>query len=106
MTKDEKKYISEVVNYFWGPNLIAPDRVNEHVATVVYEVLSKANTCSAAMDMVPRPTYVKPGINYIVKQLTGIGKRIATGGSGIYYICKVVISANYEFKIKLALRGL
>ncbi|MCU7853837.1 MAG: hypothetical protein KZQ80_16680 [Candidatus Thiodiazotropha sp. (ex Monitilora ramsayi)] len=106
MDKEDKKYIAEVINYFWGPNLITPDRVTEHVATVAYEALSSANSCSDAMDMVPRPTYVRPSMKYIIKQLTGIGKRVATGGSGIYYICKVVISASYEFKIKLALNGL
>jgi hypothetical protein len=58
----EKTYIAEVVNYFCGPCLITPEQVTERVASVAYEALSKANTCSNAMDLVPRPTHSKPDI--------------------------------------------
>ena len=106
MDSQDKKYVAEVINYFWGPNLVTPDRITDHVANAAYEALESANKCTAAMDMVPRPTYSKSGLSYIIKQLRNIGKRIASGESGIYYICKLTVTSKYEMRIKLALKGM
>jgi hypothetical protein len=104
--EDEKEYVAAVINYFSDSNMITPNRVNEHVAEVAYEALRGASMCSAAMDIVPRPTYSRPGIRYIVKELVGIGKRVAEGDDDIYYICKLAVADVYRTKIRLALIGL
>jgi hypothetical protein len=106
MDMNEKKYVAEVINYFSNSNMVTPDKVNDHVARAAYEALRAASLCSAAMDMVPRPTYGRPGINYIIKQLVGIGKRIEERGEGIYYICKLAVTDAYKTKIRLSLIGL
>jgi hypothetical protein len=106
MDMNEKEYVATVINYFSDANIVTPDRVNEHVATVAYEALQGASMCSAAMDIVPRPTYSTPGIRYIVKKLVSIGKRIAERDDGIYYICKLAVTDAYRTKIKLSLIGL
>jgi hypothetical protein len=106
MDTQDKKYVADVINYFWGPNLVTSAQINQHIATVTYEALTQANTCSNAMDLVPRPTYSKPNITYIIKQLSGIGKRIVSGDSDIYNVCKITVSASYRNKIRLALMGL
>jgi hypothetical protein len=105
MNMDEKTHVAAVINYFCGSKMVTPDRINEHVATVAYETLLGAKTCSAAMDMVPRQTYSRPGIRYIIKQLIGINKRIASGDDGIYFICKLAMKAKYRPIIRLALSG-
>jgi hypothetical protein len=106
MNREEKEYIAKVINYFSGANIVTPKKINDHVATVAYEALQRVRTCSAAVDMVPRPTYSSPGIKYIVKELVGIGKRIAKNGDDIYYICKLAVSDAYRTKIRLSLIGL
>jgi hypothetical protein len=105
MDMSEKEYVAKVINYFCGTNMVTPDRVTDSVAAVAYEALQGANTCWAAMDMVPRPTYKRPGLKYIVKQLVGIGKRIAEGDDDIYYLCKLTITVKYRSIIRLALAG-
>ncbi|MEJ2455448.1 MAG: hypothetical protein P8103_15005 [Candidatus Thiodiazotropha sp.] len=106
MNKKEKEYVASVINNFSNSNMVTPDKVNDHVVAAAYEALHAASTCSAAMDIMPRPTYSRPGVSYIVKELVGIGKRIKERGEGIYHICRVVISADYRTKIRLALGGL
>ena len=105
MDMSDKMHVAKVINYFSGTNMVTPDKVNEHVATVAYEVLQGANMCSNAMDMVPRPGYAKPNIKYIIKQLKGISKRIALNDGEIYFICKLAIKAKYRSIIRLALTG-
>ncbi len=105
MDIDEKKYIAIVINYFSDSNMVTADIVNDHVAEVAYAALRGATMCSTAMDIVPRPTYTVPGIKYIVKQLVGIGKRIAEQNDGIYYICKLVTTAKFRTEMRLALIG-
>ena len=58
------------------------------------------------MDLVPRPSGGKPGISYIVKQVAGIGKNIASGNSQTYYICKLQVSQNFRSEIHMALKGI
>jgi hypothetical protein len=106
MDMSEKEYVAVVINYFGDAELVTPDQVNEHVASVAYEALQSAAICSAAMDMVPRPTYGLPDMKYIVKQLVDIGKRIAERDGGIYFICKLGVTDAYITKIKLSLIGL
>jgi hypothetical protein len=104
MEMSEKEHVAKVINYFAGTNMVTPDKINERVATVAYEALQGAKTCSVAMDMVPRPTYAKPDMKCIIKQLKGISKRLATNDE-IYFICKLAIKVKYRSIIRLALAG-
>ncbi|PIE41027.1 MAG: hypothetical protein CSA49_05515 [Gammaproteobacteria bacterium] len=100
----EREYVAAVINFFWGPNLVTPHNVNEQAAVVAYEVLEKANVCSDLVDLVPRPTLVaSPG--YAVKELAKIGKRIVSGDTAVYNICKSAVGAGYKSAIRIALMG-
>lgn len=105
MDMNEKTYVAAVINYFSGTEMVKPSKINEDVARVAYEALQGARICSAAMDLVPRPTMGKPGIKYIIKQLVGIGKRIASGDEGVYYVCKISVAIKYKSMIRIALSG-
>lgn len=105
MDVNDKKYVATVINYFWGRNTTTPEGVNEVAALVAYEALEQANVCSSSMDLVPRPTYAKSGIKYVLKQLVGIGKRIQSGDTAIYNSCKGVVGLRYKTKIIMALSG-
>ncbi|WP_198263141.1 hypothetical protein [sulfur-oxidizing endosymbiont of Gigantopelta aegis] len=101
----ERDYIAAVINYFWGPNITTSQGVNKSAAVVAYKALEKANICSRSMDLVPRPMGL-PSSTYAIKQLAKIGKRIMSGNSLIYHVCKVRVSANDKTDILMALRGI
>lgn len=101
----DREYIAAVINYFWGPNLTTAHTVSESAAVVAYEALEQANVCSDSMDLVPRPTGV-PSPTYAIKELAKIGKRILSGDSSIYNVCKVTVGAKYKSKIHMALMGI
>jgi len=106
MDYGEREHISAAINYFWGDGTSSPHSVNEAAAEVVYEAITEAQSCSASMDIVPRPSGGKPGISYIVKQVASIGKSIVAGNTSIYQVCKVKISASYRSEITMALQGI
>ena len=66
MKSDDREYVAAVINFFWQ-GLAQPHSVNENSAKVMYEALTEAQSCTASIDLVPRPTYT-PDINYIIKQ--------------------------------------
>lgn len=106
MNLEEREHIATVINYFWGKGTATPPTVNEEAAKVVYGALDEARSCSAAMDLVPRPASAKPGLSYIVKQIAGIGKRMAEGDTTLYEACRVQVARNYKSEIQFALLGL
>ncbi|TBW48515.1 hypothetical protein EZI54_21215 [Marinobacter halodurans] len=106
MNSSDREHIAVVVNYFWGAGKARADMVNKDVAAVVYEALEEAQACSAAIDLVPRPTYGLPGISYVVKQVAKIGVRIASGDTQIYQMCRGRVAVNFKLKIERALMGL
>jgi hypothetical protein len=62
----EKEYVVKVINYFSDANIVTAERVNNRVATLAYKALQDASMCSAAMDIVPRPTDSAPNITRII----------------------------------------
>lgn len=106
MNHDDREYIAKAINYFWGDGTAAPHTVNQKAASVLYEALQEAQSCSAAMDLVPRPASSKPGLSYVIKQVAKIGKRVAARDTQLYEACRVQVARNYRSAIKLALMGL
>ncbi len=101
----ERDYIAAVINYFWGPNLTTSQSVNKSAAIVAYKALEQANVCSNSMDMVPRPMGI-PSSTFAIKELAKIGKRIMSGNTLVYNVCKVRVSASYKTDLLMALRGI
>jgi len=58
------------------------------------------------MDLVPRPSAGVAGALYIASQVAMIGKRIASGDTGIYNACKNQVARNYKTEMTAALMGL
>lgn len=104
MTTQEKEYIAAVINHFWR-GLAQPHEVNERSAKVMYQALTEAQSCTSSVDLVPRPTYM-PSISYITKEMAKIGRRIISGNTSVYTVCRNQVAANYKTHIRLALRGL
>ncbi|WP_024328484.1 hypothetical protein [Thioalkalivibrio sp. ALR17-21] len=106
MNHDDRERISTVINYFWGEDTAAPHAVTRNVAKVAFEALQEAQSCTAAMDMVPRPGATKAGPRYAAKQLAKIGKRIASGDTSQYETCRSQVAVAYKSRINMALMGL
>tara|TARA_B100001971_G_C17964065_1_gene418927 strand:+ start:132 stop:479 length:348 start_codon:yes stop_codon:yes gene_type:complete len=104
MQSDDREYVAAVINFFWQ-GLAQPHSVNENSAKVMYEALTEAQSCTASIDLVPRPTYT-PSINYIIKEISKIGKRIISGDTSLYNMCRDQVAANYKTHIRAALWGL
>ncbi len=105
MDFNNKQYAAVVINFFWGHGTTTPESVYEEAVFVAYEALEQAKVCSSSMDLVPRPTYGKPGIKYVLRQLTMIGKRVKQGDTAIYNSCKGAVGLRYKSKIMMALAG-
>ena len=106
MESDEREHISVVINYFWGEGTTSPESVNQGMAAIAYEALEEAQSCSAAMDLVPRPISGRPGIKHVIKQVAKIGKRIASGDTQIYETCRQRVAVNFRNKMEMAKQGL
>lgn len=101
----EREYVAAVINYFWGPDITSPQNVTESASVVAYEALEQANVCSSSMDLVPRPVGL-PSSTYAIRQLAKIGKRIISGDSSVYHLCKVTVGGSYRNAVYMALRGI
>ncbi len=106
MESEQREHISTVINYFWGEGTTSPESVNQGMAAVAYEALQEAQSCSAAMDFVPRPASGRPGMGYLVKQVAKIGKRIASGDTQVYESCRQRVAINYRIQMEMAKQGL
>jgi hypothetical protein len=59
------------------------------------------------MDFVPRPTAARPGIGYIIKQVSDAAKRIVSRGDDqIYKVCQIQIKSMYAQVLRLAKMGI
>lgn len=103
MDKKEKKYIAEVIRYFWDIE-VRESAIDDRVADVVYEAISKSQACSMIMNLVPRPEGI-PTAGYAKRILTDIGARIIKGDDGDYYICKLAVKSSSRSQIELSLVG-
>jgi hypothetical protein len=104
MGSQERENVATAINYFWK-GLAQPYAVNDAAAKVMYEALREAQSCGASMDLVPKPTYT-PGLGYIVKEIANMGRRISSGDTSIYQVCRAQIAANYRLQMQAALSGI
>ncbi|OOG26468.1 hypothetical protein B1C78_04730 [Thioalkalivibrio denitrificans] len=102
LTDREKRDARIVLAYFFGQEA-ADWPVNDRVIEKLGEMLMRENTCSAAMNLVPRPGLVDK--DYIKRQLSGIARRILAGDHA-YHICKQAVSYGWKRRIQLASQGL
>ncbi|RBW48600.1 hypothetical protein [Marinobacter sp. F3R11] len=106
MDSDQREHISAVINYFWGEGTTSPESVNEGMASIAYEALEEAQNCSATMDLVPRHISGRPNGKYIIKQVSKIGKRIASGDTQLYEACRQRVAINFRNQMEMAKQGL
>jgi len=103
MTQLEREDVARVINYFWGRGTVTARAITPRLAGLAYDILLEANKCSSAMHLVPRPAGGKPSLSYVIKQLSGIAKRIEAGRHASYLICKTRVSSLYKSVIYEAL---
>ncbi|MCG7545343.1 MULTISPECIES: hypothetical protein [Pseudoalteromonas] len=98
--------VKRIIEGFFGKPYAMRVNVNDKVIELVWEMVSKSEECSDAMDLVPRPHGIVAGPKYVAQQLRGIARRLLKGDVRIYHICKRAASLQYRTRIDLASRGL
>lgn len=101
---EQREYVAAAVNYFWN-GLAKPHTVNENAAKVIYKALTEVQSCTASIDLVPRPTYTA-SISYIVKEVAKVEKRIVSGNTSAYHMCRDRVAVNYRTFMEAALMEL
>lgn len=104
MTDSQKQDVKVIIEFMFDGHMPQME-INERVAEVAWEMMQQAKTCSNGMDFVPRPTGFKPGLAYIVIQLTQIALRLRTG-NGIYISCKSAVAYKWSHELQLAGMGM
>ncbi|UZD67251.1 hypothetical protein [Marinobacter sp. AN1] len=106
MTQEEQRYVSDIINYFWGEGTAKPSQINQRVARLAHEALAEAGKCTGNMDLVPRPPQARPSLKYVITQFRKILTRIAEEEREIYQLCRQRVQINSKSSMRLALMGL
>lgn len=80
--------------------------VTESVADVMVDMLEATRTCSKALDLVPRPIFIKPGIAYIKRLAKQIIKALTAQNDRIYQICISTTALNYKSILEIAIQDI
>ena len=72
MTNEEKDFIQELAEWFYGTK---PDQVTAEMGEVLSEMLAAVVEKSEALNYVPRPTATRPGLAWLVSEGVMIGFR-------------------------------
>lgn len=106
MTQEDREYTATIINFFWPEQRVSPEGVTDSMVRLASDALSSANTCSDNMDLVPRPTGVKPDLKWALKQIRKIAKRIHENNAGVYFVCKQAIAYSFQGRLQEAKAGL
>ena len=104
LSDQEKQEIQTIVNYFYKGSLKLHN-INEKVADIVYQMLQYAQSCSVAMNLVPRPAGMKPGISYVLKEIAKITLRLKKDNK-IYHSCRDSVALKWRTALTLADLGI
>lgn len=92
-----------ILNDWYGPSTVAHWNLNVRVLNTFSQAVSELQSCSTAMNLVPRPMARPDG--YIRRQLPSIARR-ARNSDAQYLICRDAARHRYRTQFELAGRGL
>lgn len=91
----EQQDLRIIVETLFGKQHTAHWQMNEELLGVVTHMLKASESCSKAMDFVPRPdVYLSP--NDVRKKLFRMAKRISLRGGASYWICENIVSWKWK----------
>lgn len=104
LTMTEQQNLRIIVEAFFGKQNTAHWEMNEALLNVITKMMQADQSCSEAMDFVPRPGgYLGP--KDVLKELERIAKRILSGDKS-YVTCKTAVAYKWRTEAEMAAQGL
>ena len=103
LTTPEEQDLRTILIFIFGSKA-EKWNMNEKVLKLTAELLQQANSCSEAINYVPRPTAV-PDLKYFRRQLRDMARR-ARNHDKIYSICKSALDYTRVRDFQIASQGL
>lgn len=101
---DDNAYIAQIANFIFDDNLTA-DHITPQIADVVSSAFLSAVEASKAIDKVPRPTGMRPGVGWLVGQAVKMFWR-SSGRQAIYDMARVSAKLKWRSPYEMAKLGI
>lgn len=104
LTMSEQQSLRIIVEAFFGKPNTAHWEMNEALLNVITRMMQDDQSCSEAMDFVPRPgSYLSP--KDVLKELERIAKRVMSGEKS-YETCKTAVAYKWRTEAEIVAQGL
>ena len=95
LSLSEQQDLRTTVEGYFGKHNTAHWEMNSDLMEVVRQMRAAEQSCSTAMDFVPRPgSYLTP--KDVVDEVKKMAKRALQGGDSTYLICKAGVIRNWR----------
>ncbi|WP_298547506.1 hypothetical protein [uncultured Aquimarina sp.] len=101
---DNDQMVVEILNFFYPRNTISEHDVTDQLGDLAAEMYAEALEASAAMHLVPRPTYT-PSMSWLVKEGVKAFWR-SRGEDEIYESVRVTVALKYKSKHQMSKLGI
>ena len=102
---DDKKHAKAILTAFYGRNIAESIRINEKTIDLIGQMLEKSNSCTEAIELVPRPispTGARPGVQWALKQIRKTGTRLLNSpAQKVSLTCKKAVAASFRSRLEL-----
>lgn len=105
ISQEDRAYTVAIINFFWPNQNVTKNQVTEALVVFAADALGSANTCSDNMDLVPRPTGMRPDVKWALKQVRKIGQRFLEQNPGVYWVCRNRVAYTQRRKLDMVLSG-
>lgn len=95
LSLSEQQDLRTTVEGYFGKHNTAHWEMNSNLMEVVRQMRAAEQSCSTAMDFVPRPgSYLAP--KAVVEEVKKMAKRALQGGNSTYLICRAGVIRNWH----------
>ncbi|MGY3794107.1 hypothetical protein [uncultured Aquimarina sp.] len=100
----DDQMVMEILNFFYPRNTISEYDVTDSLGDLAAEMYAEALEASAAMHLVPRPTYT-PSLSWLVKEGVKTFWR-SRGEDEIYESVRVTVALKYKSEFSMTKMGI
>ncbi len=104
MSNEDENHVKNVLKFFY-PQQIPPGSISDEVGNLAAEMLSEALKGSKAMDFVPRPPGLIPGVGWLISQPVQMAWR-RIGNQKIYDIVRKTVDLKFRNRYEMAKCGI
>ncbi|MBW1294547.1 hypothetical protein [Aquimarina litoralis] len=100
----DDQMVAEILNFFYPTNTISEHNITNSLGDLAAEMYAEALEASAAMHLVPRPSYT-PSLSWLVKEGVKAFWR-SKGGDEIYESVRVTVALKYKSQFSMTKMGI